>query len=163
MFQEFVDADDGGGAALEEVDDPAYGDHGPGELDHVDEEGGELAGGDAVSYGLVASDEEGDHEGEAEDELERGPEHGHEADEVEAALDVLLVGGLEGFDFGLFLCEGTDEAGSGEVFLGLGGDVGVHGLDALEAGVDAGSEVLDEDGGDGQRAEGAEGEPGADA
>ncbi len=112
---------------------------------------------------LVASDEEGDHEREAEDEFERGPEHGHEADEVEAAADVLAVGGLEGGDLGLFLGEGADEAGAGEVLLGLGGDVGEHGLDALEAAVDAVAEVLDEDGGDGQRDEGEEGQLGADA
>jgi hypothetical protein len=35
-----------------------------------------------VGDDLVAADEQGDHEGEAEDEFERGPEHGHEADEV---------------------------------------------------------------------------------
>ena len=145
LLEEFVDADDGGGAALEEVDDPADGDHGPGELHHVDVEGGELADGDAVGDDLVAADEEGDHEREAEDELERGPEHGHEADEIEAALDVLEVGGLEGGDLGFFLGEGADEAGAGEVLLRLGGDVGEHGLDALEAAVDAGAEVLDED------------------
>ncbi len=85
LLQELVDADDGGGAALEEVDDPADGDEGPGELHHVDVEGGELADRDAVRDDLVAADQKGDHEGEAEDELERGPEHGHEADEVEAA------------------------------------------------------------------------------
>ena len=149
LLEEFVDADDGGGSALEEVDDPADGDHGPGELHHVDVEGGELADGDAVGDDLVAADEEGDHEREAEDELERGPEHGHEADEVEAALDVLEVGGLEGGDLGLFLGEGADEAGAGEVLLGLGGDVGEHGLDALEAAMDAVAEVLDEDRGHG--------------
>ncbi len=95
-------------------------------------------------------------EREAEDELERGPEHGHEAGEEQAAADVLLVGGFEGGDLGFFLGEGADEAGAGEVLLGLGGDVGEHGLDALEAGVDAGAEVLDEDGGEGQRDEGEE-------
>ena len=71
MLEKLVDADDGGGAALEEVDDPADGDHGPGELDHVDVEGGEVADGDAVGDDLVAADEEGDHEREAEDEFER--------------------------------------------------------------------------------------------
>jgi len=32
--------------------------------------------------------------------------------------------------------------GAGEVLLGFGGDVGEHGLDALEAAMDAGAEVL---------------------
>ena len=132
MFEEFVYADYGGGSSLEEVGDPAYGDHGPGELDHVDEECGELSGGDAVQDDLVAADEEGEHEGEAEDEFEGGPEHGHEADEVEAALYVLDVCGFERGDLGLFLGEGADEAGAGEVLLRLRRDVGEHGLDALE-------------------------------
>ena len=144
----------GGGAALEEVDDPADGDHGPGELHHVDVEGGEVADGDAVRDDLAATDPEDDDDGGAEHEFERRPEHGHEADEAEAAADVFLVGGLEGGDLGLFLGEGADEAGAGEVLLGLGGDVGEHGLDALEAVVDAASEVLDEDAGDGQGDEG---------
>ena len=74
-----------------------------------------------------------------------------------------LVGRLEGGDLGLFLGEGADEARAGEVLLGLGGDVGEHGLDALEAAVDAVAEVLHEDGGDGQRDEGEERELGADA
>ena len=163
LLEEFVDADDGGGAALEEVDDPADGDDGPDELDHVDVEAGELADGDLVLDDFVSSDEQRDHQREAEDELERGPEHGHEADEVEAAADVLLVGGLEGGDLGFFLGEGADEARAGEVLLGLGGDVGEHGLDALEAAVDAGAEVLDEDRGHRQRNEGEEGQLGADA
>src|SRR5271168_2516074 len=96
LLEELVDADDGGSSALKEVDDPADGDHGPGELHHVDVECGELAHGDAVGDDLVASYQEGDHQGEAEDELKRGPEHGHEADEVEAAPNVFAIGGLEG-------------------------------------------------------------------
>jgi len=163
LFEEFVDADDGGGAALEEVNDPADGDEGPGELHHVDIEGGELADADAMRDDFVAANEERDHQGEAEDELESGPEHGHETDEVKAALDVLDVCGFEGGDLGFFLGEGADEAGAGEVLLCLGGDVGEHGLDALEAAVDAIAEVLDEDRGGRHGNEGEEGELGADA
>ena len=106
----------------------------------------------------MSSDEEGDDEGEAEDELKGGPEHGHEADEVEGAADVLLVGGLEGGDLGFFLGKGADEAGTGEILLGLGRDVGEHGLNPLEARVDARAKVLDEDGGDGKGHEGVEGQ-----
>ena len=154
LGHQVVDAGDRGGAALDEVDDPADGDHGPGELDHEDVVGEELIDGDVVLDDFVAADEEGDDERDAEDELERGPEHGHEAGEEQAAADVLLVGGFEGGDLGVFLGEGADEAGGGEVLFGLRGDVGEHGLDALEAGVDAGAEVLDEDRGEGQREEG---------
>ncbi len=148
---------------MEEVDDPADGDEGPGELDHVDVECCELADGDAVGDDFVSADEECDHEREAEDELERGPEHGHETDEVEAALDVLDVGGFEGGDLGLFLGEGADEAGAREVFLSLGRDVGEHGLDALEPAVNTVAEVLDEDRGGWHGDEGEERQLGADA
>jgi hypothetical protein len=74
-----------------------------------------------------------------------------------------VVGGFEGGDLRFFLGEGADEAGGGEVLFGLCGDVGEHGLDALEAGVDAGTEVLDEDGGERKRQEGEQGEPWTDA
>ena len=46
--QDLVDAPHGGGAALEDVDDPAQRDDRPGELHHVGVEGDEAADGDAV-------------------------------------------------------------------------------------------------------------------
>ncbi len=112
---------------------------------------------------LAAADEERDHQRHAEDEFERGPEHGHEAGEQEAAADVLAVGLFEGLDLGLFLREGADEARAGEVFFCLRGDVGEHGLDAFEAGVNAGAEELYENGREGQGQEGEEREPRAHA
>ena len=156
LLKELVDADDGGGSALEEVDDPADGDERPSQLHHVHVERGELSHGDPMGDDLMTADEESNHEGETEDELERGPKHGHEANEMETAADVFLIGSLEGGDLGVFLGEGTDEACAGEVFLGLGRDVGVHGLDALEATMDAVAEVLNKDGGGGHRDEGEE-------
>ncbi len=111
----------------------------------------------------MAADEQGDHERDAQDKLERGPEHGHQAGEQQGTANVFAVGGLEGVDLGLFLRKGTDEPGPGEIFFGLGGDVREHGLDAFKAGVDAGTEVLDQDGGQGQREKGKEGKPGAHA
>ena len=76
--------DDRGGAALEDVDDPADGDDGPGEHDHVGVEGDELADADAMRKYSVAADQQGDDHGEAEDEFERGPEHAHELNEARA-------------------------------------------------------------------------------
>ncbi len=48
---------------------------------------------------------------------------------------------------GLLAGEGADQAHAGVVFLGLRGDVGEAGLDALEAVVNLAAEVLDEDAG----------------
>ena len=162
-LEELLDAGDGGGAALEEVHDPADGDDGPGEHHQVGHEGGEVADGDAVGDDLAASDVEHDDHGEAEDDFESRPEHAHELNEAEAATDVLPIGRLEGVDLGLFLGEGANEAGGGEVLLGLRGDVGEHGLDALEALVDLAAHDLHENAGERQRDEGGEGEHGADA
>ena len=55
-FQNLVDTNDTGGAALKQVHDPADGDHGPCELDHVDHELRELADRDVVQDDLMAAD-----------------------------------------------------------------------------------------------------------
>ena len=60
---------------------------------------------------------------------------------------------LEGRDLGILLGEGADQARAGEVLLRLGGDVGEHGLDALEAAVDALPEGLHQHGRQRQRAD----------
>src|SRR5208337_1322948 len=98
----------------------------------------------------------------AEHELQRRPEHSHQADQTEAAADVFLIGAFEGGDLGLLLHIGADDAGAGKVFLGAGRDVGEHGLDAFEAFVNAASEILDDDAGDGQRQKRKYGQLGAD-
>ena len=105
----------------------------------------------------MAADQQGDHQAEAEYEFERRPEHGHQADQVQGAPDVLQVGALEGGDLGVLLGKGADQPCAGEVLLGLGGDVGEHGLDALEAPMDALAEGLHEHRGQGQRADRARG------
>ena len=102
---------------------------------------------------LASAEPEHDDDGYAEHQFQRGPEHAHQADQAQAAADVFLVGGFEGGDFGLLLHVGADDAGAGEIFLGAGRDVGEHGLNAFEALVNAASEILDHDAGDGQREE----------
>ena len=51
----------------------------------------------------------------------------------------------------VFLREGANEAGAGKVLLCLGGDVGEHGLDALEAAMNPLPEGLYQDGSQRQR------------
>ena len=110
----------------------------------------------------VSAEPEHDDYGYAQHEFQGRPEHSHQADQAQAAADVFLVGGFEGGDFGLLLHIGADDAGAGEIFLGAGRDVGEHGLNAFEALVNAASEILDDDAGDGQREKGEQGELGAD-
>jgi hypothetical protein len=64
-------------------------------------------------------------------------------------------------DLGVLLREGANQARAGEVLLGLGRDVGEHGLDAFEAAVDALPEGLHQNRGQRQRADGAKGQLGA--
>ena len=66
-------------------------------------------------------------------------------------------------DLRLFLHVGADDARAGKVLLGAGGNVGKHGLDALEALVNLASEILHHDADDGQRHEGEDRQLGADA
>ncbi len=104
-------------------------------------------------------DEEHDDDGEAEQRLQRGPQHAHQANQLQAARDVFLVVGLEALDFGFFLHVGANQAGAGEVLLRAGGDVGEHCLNALEAIVNAAAEILHDDAEDGQRREGEKRKP----
>jgi len=69
---------------------------------------------------------------------------------------------FEEADLGFFTREGADKAGAGVVFLGLGGDLGEAGLDALKAVVNSVAEVLDQDAGQRHGRQSHQGEPGAD-
>src|SRR5580658_630803 len=114
-----------------------------------------------MHYGLAAyyfapAHPQYDDYGGTEHEFQRRPEHSHQADQAQAAADVFLVGAFEGGDLGLLLHIGADDAGAGEVFLGAGRDVRKHGLNALEALVNAASEILDDYAGYGQRQKGEE-------
>ena len=89
-----------------------------------------------MSQNLVPAGQQRDDHGDAEDELQRGPQHAHQLHQAQSAADVLAVEPLEEADLRLLAREGADEAHAGVVFLGLRGDVGEAGLDALEAVVD---------------------------
>jgi hypothetical protein len=66
-------------------------------------------------------------------------------------------------NLGLFLGEGADEPGSGEVLLGLRRDLGEHGLDALESFVNSAPHELHQNAGEGHGSQRGQGEEGADA
>ncbi len=148
-MQNFIDTDQRGGSALEDIDHPAKGNHGPRELHHVGVEGDEITEVHAVLQDFATTYPEDDDDRGSEHEFECRPEHSHEADKSQAAADVFLVGGLEGADLRLLLNVGADHARAGEILLGAGRDVGEHRLNAFKALVDATSKVLDQDAGDG--------------
>ena len=162
-LQQFVDALDRGGAALEEIHHPAHGDDGPDEHDHVGVEGDELAHGDAMRDDQVAAGQQRDDHGDAENELQRGPQHAHQLNQPERAGDVLAVEPLEEADLRFFAGKGADQPRAGVVLLGLRADLGEAGLDALEAVVNPAAEVLHQDAGQRHGRPGDQGEPGADA
>ncbi len=107
--------------------------------------------------------QQGDGQGEPEDKLERGPQHAHELNQAQPAADILPVGFFEGGDLGFFLGKGADQPGAGKVLLGLRGNFGVHGLNALEALMNLAPQGLHQDAGQGQRDQRDQGQPGADA
>jgi hypothetical protein len=80
--EDLVDADDGCGSALEEIDHVAQGDDGPHEHVHIRIERNELADRNAVSQHLMPTDKQRDDHGHTKHEFERRPEHAHEADQT---------------------------------------------------------------------------------
>ena len=109
----------------------------------------------------VAADQQGDDHRNAEDELQRWPEHAHQLHQPERAGNVLAIERFEEADLRLFARKGTNESRAGIVFLGLRGDLGEAGLDALEAVVNFMAEVLDQDAGQRHGRQGHQREPGA--
>ena len=107
---------------------------------------------------LASADEQHDDHGQAEHGFQRRPQHAHQPHQLQAARDVFLVGALEALDLPLFLHVGANQSRAGEVLLRAGRDVGEHGLYALEALMNAPSEILNDDADHGQRQEGPHGQ-----
>ncbi len=162
LHQDFVDASHGRRASLENVDDPTQGDHRPGQLHHVGVEGDKATHGDASAQDFASPEPKHQHNGEAQHGFQRGPEHAHQADQLQAAVDVFAVGSLERRDLRLFLHIGADHAGAGEILLGPGRDLRKHRLDLLEPLVNQSAEVLHHDAHRRQWQEGVERQLGTD-
>ncbi len=140
--QKFIDANDRCGTALDQIDDIPEGEHGKGQLRDEDHVRGELAGSDLVLHHLPAAEKQRDNEGDGKDELERRPQHGHQPDKIQGAMDVLAVGFFKLGDLRLFLREGADQPSAGEVLLSFRGNIGKHGLNAFEAHMDLAAHIL---------------------
>src|SRR5437868_2585674 len=140
--QDLVDPGHGSGSALKDIDHPSQRNYWPGQLHHVGVECHELSDGDAMLQHFASAQPEHQHDGHTEHGLKGWPQHAHQADQLKAAGNVLAVGSLEGFDLGLFLHIGLDDARAGEIFLGAGGDLREHRLDPLEPLMNAFAEVL---------------------
>ena len=187
LLHDFVDADQRRRAALEDVDDPSQRDDRPGELHHVGAEGDELSdahgaresnrGGDCGMR--VFQDVETSGTCESPRMTSRPPSHSTSTtaqpsmnSSVGQSMPIRRTSlrlrrmyscsRFEGANLGLFLHVGANQARSGEILLRARGDVGEHGLDALEALVNAAAESLNDDADGGQRQEGVERQPRAD-
>ncbi len=159
LDKNLVNARHGRRSALEDVDDPAERDDRPGELHHVGVERDEIADGHAAEQNFAPAQPKHEHDRDAEQQFERGPEHAHQAHQLQAARNVFLVRRFEFGDLRPFLRVGADHAHAGEVLLHLRRDLAEHRLDALEALVNAPPEILDHDAGNGQRQKRIEREP----
>src|ERR1700687_15726 len=92
----------GGGAALENVGDPAEGDHGPDQKAEIAIESDQGTEGDLAAKELMAALPEDNEEGGADKRLKRRHEHAPGADELDVAGDVLAIGLVETPAFSLF-------------------------------------------------------------
>src|SRR5713226_7415310 len=126
--QDVIQAAHGGGAALENVGNPAEGDHGPDQKAEIAVERDQGTEGDLAAKKLMAALPEDDEEGSADERLKRRHEHAPGADELDIAGDVLAIGLVEAADFGFFLGVGADDADAGKIFLDFRGEGGERGL-----------------------------------
>src|SRR5713226_2254310 len=147
--QDVIQAAHGGGAALENVGDPAEGDHGPDQKAEIAVERDQGTEGDLAAKKLMAALPEDDEEGSADERLKRRHEHAPGADELDIAGDVLAIGLVEAADFGFFLGVGADDADAGKIFLDFCGKTGESGLNGFVEIVDDFAEMADGDGYDG--------------
>src|SRR5205085_11974685 len=106
---------------------------------------------------FASAEPENKNYGATEHELQGRPEHPHEADEFQAAADVFFILFFERFNFRFLLDIGANQARSRKVFLRARGNIGEHGLNALETLVNATAESLNHDADCGQRKKGEEG------
>src|SRR6266403_4748947 len=122
--EDVIQAAHGGGAALENVGDPAESDHGPNEQAEIAIEGDQGAERNLAAKKLVAALPENNEERNADECLERGHEHAPSADELNITSYVFPVGLVEAADFGFFLGVGADDADTRKIFLNFGGQRG---------------------------------------
>ena len=99
------------------------------------------------------------HHCETEQEFQRGPEHSHEAHQLQAAPDVFVVLLLERANLRLLLHVSADQPRARKVFLGARRNVGEHGLNAFEALVNSPAKILDHDAHHRQRKKSIESQP----
>ena len=124
-------------------DDPAERDDRPGELHHVGVEGDELSPTrDAAvqTRHFAAAEPEHQHHGKPSMNSSVGQSMPMSRTSCRLRGMYSWFAVSKEANLGFFLHIGTDQAGTGKVFLGPGGDIGEHGLDALEALVDAAAE-----------------------
>src|SRR5215469_7763308 len=115
-----------------------------------------------TSEDFTSSEPQDQDESAAEHEFQCGPEHAHEANQFQAAANVLFVLAFKSSDLRFFLHVSPNKSRTRKILLCPRGDVGEHCLNTLEAFVNAASESLNDDADGGQRQEREERQPGAD-
>ena len=111
----------------------------------------------------MSAGQQRDHHRDAENELERGPQHAHQLHQAQCAADILAIEPLEEADLRLLAREGANQPHAGVILLGLRGNIGEAGLNALEALVNLASDILHEDAGQRHGRQRHQREPGTDA
>ena len=119
----------------------------------------ELPDGHASRQHFAPAQPQHEDEPQPEHEFQRGPQHAISRTSFKLRADIFLVRRFEGRDLGFLLHVGADQARAGKILLRVRGNVGVHGLNTLEAVVDPAAEILDQTAGGGQRQVGLESQP----
>ena len=163
LSEDFVDAPQRSGAALEDIYHPTQGDDRPGQLHNISIEGDEIAEIDPAQQNLAPADPQHQDHRKAQQQLKGRPQHSHQAHQQQTAPDIFQVRGLKGGNLCLLLHKGLQNADSGKVLLRACRNIRKHGLDALEALMNFSSEVLDHNAGNRQRQESVNRQPGTDA
>src|SRR5579871_6785346 len=108
--QDVVEAASAGGAALENVGDPAERDHWPNEEAEIGIEGDQSAERNLTAQKLIAALPEHNEEGCADHRLERRHKQAPGANQLDVSRDVLAIRLVEAANLGFFLCVGADDA-----------------------------------------------------
>src|SRR5216684_9138143 len=115
--EDVVEPAHGSRAALENICDPAEGDHRPNQQGEIAIESNESAERNPAAKELVAALPKHNEKSCADERGKRRHEHAPGADEADVSRDIFEVGFVEAADFGLFLGVSAHDAHAGKIFL----------------------------------------------
>lgn len=158
FVQDFVDALEAGGPALEHVDGKAHAHDRPAQHDQVAHEGHEIAGGEVVQNDRLPAEVQQEQQRQPADKGDQREEEAPDAHQLQVAAEVVVVTDVEGFLYPGFFDERLDYPDAGEGFLHMFGEAREALLYRFEAPADELAAEQHDDGDERQRDDGDEGQ-----